>query len=78
LPEFQEAYRTARREAVQQAIARLQQATGVASLTILKLMADVNVPGAVRLRAAAHVLEYGIRSVEIEDVEARLSALGAC
>jgi hypothetical protein len=46
LPEFQAAYRKARREAVQQAIARLQQATGIASLTILKLMTDANVPRA--------------------------------
>jgi len=75
LPEFQEAYRAARREAVQQAIARLQQATGIASLTILKLMTDANVPGNVRLRAAAHVMDYGIKAVEPEEIEARLDAL---
>ena len=75
LPEFREAYRKARREAVQQAVARLQQATGAASLTLLKLMSDPNMPGAVRLRASAYVLDYGIKGVEIDDIEARLSAL---
>jgi uncharacterized protein with ATP-grasp and redox domains len=75
IPEFREAYRKARREAVQQAVARLQQATGVASLTMLKLMTDPNVPGAVRLRAAAYVFDYAIKGVEVDDIEARLAEL---
>jgi len=75
LPEFREAYRKARREAVQQAVARLQQATGIASLTMLKMMTDPNVPGAVRLRAAAHVIDYAIKGVEVDDIEARLAEL---
>jgi transposase-like protein len=52
VPEFRDAYLKARREAVQQSVARLQQATGAAGVTILKLMTDPNVPAAVRLRAA--------------------------
>ena len=44
LPEFRDAYRRARREAIQQAVARLQQATGAASLTLIKLMTDPNMP----------------------------------
>src|SRR5579863_10342671 len=75
IPEFRETYRKARREAVQQAVARLQQATGIASLTMLKLMTDPNVPGAVRLRAAAYVFDYAIKGVEVDDIEARLSEL---
>ena len=36
IPEFLDAYRKARREAVRQAVARLQQAAGAASSTLLK------------------------------------------
>ena len=75
IPEFRDAYRKARREAVHQAVARLQQATGAASLTLLKLMTDPNMPGAVRLRAAAYVFDYAIKGVEIDDIEARLAEL---
>ena len=75
IPEFQDAYRKARREGVQQAIARLQQAAGIASLTMLKMMADPNLPGAVRLRAAAYVVNYAIKGVEVDDFEARLEQL---
>ncbi len=54
VPEFHDADRKARREAVQQSVARLQQATGAAGITILKLMTDTNVPPAVdsELRSA--------------------------
>jgi hypothetical protein len=62
-------------KAVHQAIARLQQATGAASLTILKLMTDPNVPAAVKLRAAESVIDHAIKAVELEDIETRLAAL---
>jgi hypothetical protein len=75
IPEFRDEYRRARREAVHQAVARLQQATGAAGLTILKLMTDPSVPAAVRLRAAECVFTHAIRGIELEDIEARLSEL---
>jgi hypothetical protein len=75
IPEFQQRYLEARRKAVQQAIARLQQATGAASLTVLKLMTDPSVPPAVRLRAAECVFVQAIKGIEIEDIETRLAAL---
>lgn len=75
VPQFKQRYLEARRKAVQQAIARLQQATGAASLTVLKLMSDPNVPAAVRLRAAEAVFVHAIKGVEIEEIEARLAAL---
>jgi hypothetical protein len=73
--EFDEAYRAARRQAVHQSIARLQQATGAAAITMLKLMADPNVTAAVRLRAAECVFAHAIKGVELEDIEARLAEL---
>ena len=72
VPEFREAYRKARREAVQQSVARMQQATGDASITILKLMTDANLPPAVRLRAAECVFDHAIHGIELEDIEARV------
>ena len=73
--EFKAAYRTARREAVGQATARLQQATGAAASTLLKLMVDPNVPAAVRLRAADCIFDHAAKGIEIEDIEERVSEL---
>ena len=75
LPEFKSAYREARREGVNQAVARMQQATGAAGTVALKLMTDPNVPAAVRLRAAEFVFDRAISGVEIEDIEARVAKL---
>jgi hypothetical protein len=52
LPEFQAAYREARRAAFGQSIARLQQAAGAAATTLLKIMVDPSAPASCRLRAA--------------------------
>jgi transposase-like protein len=75
VPEFRDAYRKARREAVHQAIARLQQATGAAGVTILKLMTDQSVPAAVRLSAAECVFDLAVKGIENEDIEVRVSEL---
>ena len=71
--EFKAAYRRARWEAVSQAVARMQQATGAAGTVALKLMTDPNVPAAVRLRAAEFVFDRSIKGIEIEDLDARLT-----
>ena len=75
LPEFRGEYLKARREVVQQAVARMQQATGAAGTIALKLMTDPNVPAAVRLRAAEFVFDRAIKGIEIDDIEARVSDL---
>ena len=75
LPEFGKEYRKARREAVHQSVARLQQATGAAATIVLKLMTDPNVPAAVKLRAAECVFDRAFKGVELEDIEARVSDL---
>jgi hypothetical protein len=75
--EFQRAYSKARREAVQQATARLQQYSSLAVTTLLEIMATKTNPAAVRLTAAKAVLEMAFRSVELEDLELRLAALEA-
>jgi hypothetical protein len=58
-----------------QCIARLQQNSGAAAATILKIMVDLNAAASSRLRAAEHVIEYGLRGMETEDIHARVSAL---
>jgi hypothetical protein len=73
--EFQAAYRTAKRCAFGQSMARIQQASSAAVSTLLKVMVDPNSPAACRVRAADSVLNHAAKAIEIEDVEARLSAL---
>ena len=75
LPEFQNAYREARREAFGQAVARLQQGTSAAATTLLKIMIDASTPASVRVRAADSIFNHAAKAIEIEDIEARLSEL---
>jgi transposase-like protein len=74
-PEFDAAYRKARRAAYGQATARLQQATSAAVSTLLKIMVDTNAPPSTRVRAADSVLDHAKQAIEIEDVEVRVAAL---
>src|SRR6266849_5542621 len=75
LPEFQAAYREARRAAFGQSVARMQQASGVAVSTLLKIMVDPTAPASTRVRAADSVLGHSAKAIEIEDIEARVAAL---
>ena len=75
LPEFERAYREARRAAFGQAIARLQQGTSAAATTLLKTMIDATTPASVRIRAAEAILNHASKAIEIEDIEARVSEL---
>ncbi len=76
-PDFSEAYRAARREAVGQAISRLQQGSTHAVTVLFMLMADKSVSSSVRLRAAIAVLDFSLRAVELEDLQQRVEALEA-
>jgi hypothetical protein len=76
-PEFQKAYRDARRAAHAQSIARLQQATSAAVSTLLKVMVDPATPASTKVRAADSVLDHSAKAIEIEDVEVRVAALEA-
>ena len=75
LPEFQKAYRDARRAAFSQSIARLQQGASAAATTLLKTMIDPNTPASVRVRAAECVMNHATKAIEIEDIEARVTEL---
>lgn len=75
LPEFKAAYRDARREAFSQCIARLQQSAAAATTTILRTLVDPGTPASVRIRAADCILSHAMKAIELEDIDARLSAL---
>jgi hypothetical protein len=77
VPEFQKAYREARRAAFSQSIARLQQGTSAAATTLIKLLLDPNTPASVRARVADSIFDHAAKAIEIEDIEARVSALEA-
>lgn len=72
---FDAAYRAARREAVQQAIALLQKGSSNAVGVLFTLMSTGS--PTVKLGAARTVLELSIKAVELEDIMARLEALEA-
>jgi hypothetical protein len=74
-PEFQAAYREARRAAFSQSIARLQHGSSAAATTLLKMMLDQNAPASTRVRAAESVLNHATKAIEIEDIEARVAEL---
>ena len=74
-PEVDAAYRKAKRSAFGQSIARLQQGSGTAASTMLKIMIDPSVPPSTRLRAADCVFGHAKNAIELEGIEARLAAL---
>ena len=74
-PEFQAAYREARRAAFAQSIARLQQASSAAVSVLVKIMVDPNSPASTRVRAADSVLDHAAKAIEIEDIEVRVAEL---
>jgi hypothetical protein len=75
VPEFDAAYCKARRDAFKQSVGRLQQASGVAVTTLLKLAVDPNAPAAVRARAAYYILTLTAKAIEIDDIEKRVADL---
>jgi hypothetical protein len=74
-PNFDSGYRAARRKAFSQATARLQHGASAAATTLLKVMLDQSTPAPTKVRAAECVLDHAARSIEIEDIEARVAIL---
>jgi hypothetical protein len=75
LPEFQAEYLQARREAVSQANARVQQNSGAAASVALMMMADPKTPPTVRAHLSLGLLDRANKSVEMDDVLVRLAAI---
>jgi transposase-like protein len=74
-PEFDAAYRAAKRAAYRQAIARLHHLTSAAVSTLGKVMLEAGTPASTKVRAADSILNHTLKAIENEDILARLSAL---
>src|SRR5215813_10746145 len=74
-PDFDAAYREARRAAFRQSIARLQQASSAAVTTLLKVMVEPGTPPSTKVRAADSILNHSAKAIELEDIEARVAEL---
>ena len=75
VPEFDRAYFEARKMGVQQALIRLQQATPLAVSVLWQLMTASTTPHATRERAIETWFRFGIRTVETDGCQLRLSEL---
>ncbi len=75
LPEFEAAYREARKASYRQAVARLQQGTSAAASTLLKTLVDPATPASVKVRAAEAIFSHAAKAIEIEDIDARVGEL---
>jgi len=74
-PEFDMAYRAAKRAAFGQSIARLHHLSSAAVTTLGKVMLEPGTPPATRVRAADSILDHTTKAIEIEDIEARVAQL---
>lgn len=74
---FRAAYDEARRQALQDALRRLQAVAGQAVDALREIVADEAVRPAERVSAARVVLDFAVRGSELLDVEERLAALEA-
>lgn len=74
-PEFDAAYRAAKRAAFGQSIARLHHLSSAAVSTLGKIMLDSATPPATRVRAADSILDHTAKAIEIEDIDARVRTL---
>src|ERR1022692_2156810 len=70
-PEFDRAYREAKRAAHSQSIARMLGGSSAAASTLLKIMLDPNTPAATRVRAANSILDHAGKAIDIQDIQAR-------
>jgi hypothetical protein len=75
VPEFQAAYREAKREAYGQSIARMHYLASAAVSTLGKIMLDSKTPPSTRVRAADSLLDHTAKAIENEDIEARVAEL---
>jgi len=75
--EFQREYAAARRELVRHAIVQVQRNMGKAVAVLMEIIENAELPAGPRVTAAKTILEFGIRAVEVEDLEKRVAQLEA-
>lgn len=72
---FQLQYQAARHHVFQMGLAKLSSLTGTAIETLEAIMTDPMMKGASRVMAARTILDVAVRTIQGEDVEARLATL---
>lgn len=73
--DFQELYRQAKREAVAQAVSRLQQKSSAAVEVLTEVAEDKEAPASSRVSAAKTIIEMALKAVELEDIVKRIEQL---
>jgi len=74
-PEFQTAYRRARRDVFAQAIGLTQRYAPMAIQTLAKIMADTKASNQSRVSAAVALLRFSRESIELDDLAERIESL---
>jgi hypothetical protein len=75
LDEFKQAYKTARRQVIDQTISQIQSVMSEAVQTLLDVMSDGAAPSSAKVSAALTLLDIGFKVVEIEDLESRIEKI---
>ncbi len=74
-PHFADAYRAARSEQVQEALAQLQRVALKAVLMLEQVLTDPMAKGSARVTACKTVLDCAMRTIQADDADAQLMAL---
>ena len=74
-PAFSAAYRHARKQVFQQAMALTQKYVPYAVQTLAKVMSDVGAPHSAKVSAASALLKFSREAIEIDDLQVRLEDL---
>jgi len=72
-----EQYRHARRRVVEHAVVKLQQDAFAAAAVLLEIAQDTKASAGARVSAARAILDRSMRSVEMDDLEARIERMEA-
>lgn len=72
---FSRRLREARRDAINHAVIRLQRSSSDAVTVLRELMMKHDAPASARITAARTILDYSIRAVEIDELNARIDQL---
>lgn len=73
--DFKDKYQKSKKQVLQQAIARLQTASGNAVETLLEVMGDSFSPASTRVAAAKITLDLSLKVLEYEEIESRIQSL---
>lgn len=76
-PDFSARYKAARREAIGHLTTRLQAKADASAAVLSEIAEDREKPASVRVSAAKAVIEYALKSHELNDLGERLDAVEA-